>query len=161
MSDFLSGRYTLKQKSRRKKSELQEWQTQGGFSLVHTMIYQVLGRLKEEQLWGAPLQVISDMVVISWLWKNIILSCCCFWDHILPQKTNIWICIYLIYIHNISKCLVVTLKRLLWRVWLWWNLVVVCRLCFTWAKLHWNAWAAEWFGLSKPSQLEYSPVNLC
>ena len=35
------------------------------------------------------------------------LSCCCFWDHILPQKTNI--CIYLIYIQNISKCLVVTL----------------------------------------------------
>ena len=52
-------------------------------------------------------------------------------------------------------------ERFLWRVWLWWNLVVVCWLCFTWAKLHWNAWAAEWFGLSKPSQLDYSPVNLC
>lgn len=38
----------IKQTWQTKKSELQEWQTQGGFSLVHTMIYQVLGRLKEE-----------------------------------------------------------------------------------------------------------------
>lgn len=149
----------IKQTWQTKKSELQEWQTQGVFSLVHAMIYQVLGRLKEEGvLSGHPCRWFQTWLPFHGYGKIKLLLF--LGSH--PTTKNKYMYIFNLY----TKYIKVfgsnfNFERLLWRVWLWWNLVVVCWLCFTWAKLHWNAWAAEWFGLSKPSQLDCSPVNLC